>query len=55
MFGLKLLLVCIALWFKDILNEGCYGGFHTIAVQRGLRLGVGLFIVAEAMFFFPFF
>jgi cytochrome c oxidase subunit 3 len=28
-----------------------YLGNHTNAVQRGLNLGVGLFIVSEALFF----
>jgi cytochrome c oxidase subunit 3 len=53
--GLKLLLVCIVFWLNAVINESVYGGFHTIPVQKGIRLGVGLFIVAEAMFFFPFF
>jgi hypothetical protein len=27
------------------------GGNHTLSVQRGLNIGVGLFIVSEALFF----
>jgi len=32
-----------------------YLGNHTLAVQRGLNLGVGLFIVSEALFFLAIF
>jgi heme/copper-type cytochrome/quinol oxidase subunit 3 len=32
-----------------------YIGHHTLAVQRGLNLGVALFIVSEALFFLAIF
>jgi len=32
-----------------------YIGNHTLAVQRGLSMGVGLFIVSEALFFLAIF
>lgn len=32
-----------------------YLGNHTNAVQKGLNLGVGLFIVSEALFFLAIF
>jgi cytochrome c oxidase subunit 3 len=32
-----------------------YLGNHTYAVQRGLNLGVGLFIVSEVLFFLAIF
>ena len=32
-----------------------YIGHHTLAVQRGLNMGVGLFIVSEALFFLAIF
>lgn len=32
-----------------------YIGHHTLAVQRGLNIGVGLFIVSEALFFLAIF
>jgi heme/copper-type cytochrome/quinol oxidase subunit 3 len=46
---------CIFGWSRDILYEGCCAGFHTRAVQYGLRLGMFLFIVSEIMFFFGLF
>jgi len=43
------------LWFRDIISEGTYLGNHTLAVQRGLNMGVALFIVSEALFFLAIF
>ncbi|MCO8751323.1 cytochrome c oxidase subunit 3 [Clostridioides difficile] len=37
------------------MSEGTYLGDHTYAVQRGINLGVGLFIVSEALFFLGIF
>jgi len=42
----------MALWFRDVIAEGTYLGNHTLAVQRGINLGVALFIISE-VFFFP--
>jgi cytochrome c oxidase subunit 3 len=60
--GIDLLLVaiisvvyCMSLWFRDVISEGTYLGNHTLAVQRGLSLGVGLFIASEALFFLAIF
>lgn len=45
----------MSLWFRDIIAEATYLGHHTLAVQRGLNLGVALFIVSEALFFLAIF
>jgi cytochrome c oxidase subunit 3 len=45
----------MSLWFRDVISEGSYLGNHTSAVQRGLNLGVGLFIVSEIFFFLAIF
>ena len=42
-------------WFRDVISEGTYIGNHTLAVQRGLNMGVALFIVSEALFFLAIF
>merc|ERR1712127_891819 len=42
-------------WWRDIVREATYEEQHTVSVQRGLRLGMILFIVSEVMFFFAFF
>ena len=46
---------CMSFWFRDVISEGTYLGNHTLAVQRGLNMGVGLFIVSEALFFLAIF
>ena len=42
-------------WFRDIVSEATYLGNHTLAVQRGLNMGVALFIVSEIFFFLAIF
>nr|YP_010836034.1 cytochrome c oxidase subunit 3 [Phyllosticta yuccae]WGC90053.1 cytochrome c oxidase subunit 3 [Phyllosticta yuccae] len=49
------LVFTMSLWFRDIISEGTYLGNHTSAVQRGLNMGVALFIVSEALFFVAIF
>lgn len=49
------LIFSMSFWFRDIISEGTYLGNHTLAVQRGLNMGVGLFIVSEALFFLAIF
>lgn len=54
-FALLVLISSMSLWFRDIISEATYLGNHTSAVQRGLNMGVGLFIVSEALFFLAIF
>ena len=42
-------------WWRDVIREATFEEQHTLPVQRGLRLGMILFIVSEIMFFFTFF
>jgi cytochrome c oxidase subunit 3 len=49
------LIYSMTLWFRDIVSEGTYLGNHTMAVQKGLNLGVALFITSEALFFLAIF
>ena len=44
-----------AFWWRDVIRESTYGGFHTLPVQKGLAMGFSLFLVSEVMFFFSFF
>ncbi|HWK46365.1 MAG TPA: cytochrome c oxidase subunit 3 [Stellaceae bacterium] len=53
--GFLCVLACMALWWRDVINEGTYQGFHTPIVQLGLRYGMTLFIASEVMFFVAFF
>ena len=53
--GFLLILYVMYVWWRDIVREATYEEHHTFVVQRGLRLGMILFIVSEIMFFFAFF
>jgi cytochrome c oxidase subunit 3 len=53
--ALFILISSMSFWFRDVISEGTYLGNHTMAVQRGLNMGVGLFIVSEALFFLAIF
>lgn len=54
-FGVVLILLVMYVWWRDIIRESTFLGYHTQRVQSGLRLGVILFIISEFMFFFSFF
>jgi cytochrome c oxidase subunit 3 len=45
----------MALWFRDVIAEGTYKGNHTLAVQKGIAIGVALFITSEVFFFLAVF
>jgi cytochrome c oxidase subunit 3 len=53
--GFLLILLTMFLWFRDVVREGTYLGYHTPIVQLGLRYGMMLFIASEVMFFSAFF
>ena len=55
LLGLFIICYVMYMWWRDIIREATYEEQHTFAVQRGLRLGMILFIVSEIMFFFAFF
>lgn len=53
--GFFSVLFAMILWFRDVSAEGSFLGHHTFAVQKGLNLGVALFIVSEVFFFISIF
>nr|YP_010248460.1 cytochrome c oxidase subunit 3 [Coscinodiscus granii]QTK21655.1 cytochrome c oxidase subunit 3 [Coscinodiscus granii] len=53
--GFFILLYVMFTWWRDIIREATFEDQHSFSVQRGLRLGMILFIVSEVMFFFAFF
>lgn len=54
-FGLLLVLFILFCWFKDIIREATFEGFHTKEVKSNLIIGMLLFIFSEVMFFVAFF
>lgn len=55
LLGIFQLILITGLWWRDVVREGTFEAMHTFAVQRGLKMGMILFIVSEVMFFFAFF
>jgi len=53
--GFLVIFFVMFVWWRDIVREATYEEHHTFVVQRGLRLGMILFIASEVMFFFAFF
>lgn len=54
-FGIFLILLIIVQWWRDVVREATFQGFHTNQVCIGLRWGILLFIASEVLFFFAFF
>lgn len=53
--GTLLLLLTIIKWWRDVVREATFQGYHTLIVNKGLRYGMILFITSEVCFFFAFF
>jgi len=53
--GLLTIVMMMFAWWRDIIREATFEGVHTSVVQKGMRLGMVLFIISEVMFFFAFF
>ncbi len=55
LFGLVIVLAIIFQWWRDVIREATFQGFHNSAVVKGIRVGIILFILSEVCFFFAFF
>nr|YP_009307943.1 cytochrome c oxidase subunit III [Eusyllis blomstrandi]AOR87116.1 cytochrome c oxidase subunit III [Eusyllis blomstrandi] len=55
MVGLVIILLTMIQWWRDVIREATFQGFHTSPVMMGLRWGMILFIASEVLFFFAFF
>jgi len=53
--GVLGILVTMAGWFRDVIKEATFQGYHTPPVQIGMRYGMVLFIASEVMFFSAWF
>lgn len=54
-FGIVTILLVMIFWWRDVIRESTYLGYHTRRVVTGLQMGMVLFIISEIMFFFSFF
>lgn len=53
--GFALVIVTMFGWWRDVLKESMVDKAHTHKVKLGLRMGMGMFIASEVMFFVAFF
>jgi heme/copper-type cytochrome/quinol oxidase subunit 3 len=53
--GLFMVIASMSIWWRDVIREATFEGHHTQTVQKGLRIGMILFIASEVMFFLAFF
>jgi cytochrome c oxidase subunit 3 len=53
--GFIFVLFTMFVWWRDVIHEGRVEKVHTRAVRHGLRMGMGLFILSEVLFFSAFF
>src|SRR5712692_3010707 len=53
--GVLAVLGTMFVWWRDVIREATFEGYHTPVVQLGLRYGMALFIASEVMFFSAFF
>nr|WNH38022.1 cytochrome c oxidase subunit III [Lythrypnus sp. AC-2023] len=54
-FGVLIVLLTMYQWWRDVVRESTFQGLHSLAVQKGLRFGMVLFITSEVFFFLGFF
>nr|ASY98176.1 cytochrome c oxidase subunit III [Odontomantis sp. JZ-2017] len=53
--GILMLTLITIQWWRDVVRESTYQGYHTKEVMKGLRWGMILFIISEVFFFLSFF
>lgn len=53
--GMCVIIFVMFVWWRDVIREATFEDKHNAVVQKGLRLGMILFILSEVMFFFAFF
>lgn len=54
-FSLVIQMIILYQWWRDVVRESTWQGYHTIKVQGSLKRGRLLFIVSEIIFFASFF
>nr|AOY36426.1 cytochrome c oxidase subunit 3 [Chrysis angustula] len=53
--GVISLISCMLLWWRDVIRESTFQGFHNSIVMNGIKMGMILFNIFELFFFFSFF
>lgn len=55
LYSMLCIVYVACLWFRDIIRESTFQGYHTTVVQRGISIGFAHFIISETMIFASFF
>lgn len=55
LMGIIVVIFTMIVWWRDVIRESTYQGYHTLIVRQGLKYGIILFIVSEVCLFFSFF
>jgi hypothetical protein len=55
LYFLTFAVITMGAWSYNLIKESTAQGHHTLRVQLALKYGMLLFLVSEAMLFFPFF
>lgn len=53
--GFSIILLTAIQWWRDVAREATFIGKHSAKVERGIRIGILLFICSEIIFFRGFF
>ena len=53
--GILLIIFTMYAWWREVVREATFEGFHNPIVQLGMRYGMVLFIASEVMFFVAWF
>nr|UZA61292.1 cytochrome c oxidase subunit 3 [Rhynchothorax sp. JZ-2022] len=53
--GILIIMGTMFQWWRDVIRESSFQGYHTASVVNGLRWGMILFITSEILFFLSFF
>nr|QHN60236.1 cytochrome c oxidase subunit III [Tamarixia radiata] len=54
-YGIVINMLIMYQWWRDVIREATYQGYHTNMVIMGIKLGMILFIVSEILFFISIF
>nr|AVT44058.1 cytochrome c oxidase subunit III [Podagrion sp. JY-2018] len=55
LFGLILSVMVVYQWWRDVIRESSFQGFHVKFVVNGIKMGMILFIISEVFFFISIF
>nr|QTK03068.1 cytochrome c oxidase subunit III [Sycobia sp. 2 JXW-2020] len=53
--SLMILIMCLFQWWRDVIRESTFQGYHNKKVMSGLKMGMILFIISELFFFISIF